>query len=636
METGAQPRKTIPSTQQLIDQILDFVQHPNTDYALMINGPWGCGKTYFVKNVLMPALSGKANLTYVSLHGVKSFRELDVRMLLGRIHLANKLSDGAKDLIASAPSLAENSSLLVRFALRHAPECFTRVKERFLRWCLRKSPKPELPELIVADDLERISGELSVEDVLGYFCTHLISVGKHVLFVCDETQPKLSDENYRTTREKHIRRVLPLPEMDDDLLSRLIASRCPDPNVAAAVQKIRPQIADFARLHGIKNLRTISVFIDGYSHLVRVLSDPEFFDKAGSAIVENLFPLYNEMALGKLSLEQLEDNAGLDNLDPHRYAAVLAERRSDGVGKESNGNKAYPAEFLERYETPVSRWEFRPEVFRFALVNEVDPEAFKRNFADVCREKTEAERALEAVRYYYFFDEDDLLSFVQTSLREMDAGNYHFKDLSDLSFCFCMIEKFTYLSDPEWTRGLDERMLAAVNRVPAPDSLKKAEEWYDEWIRSPFPESIAGTLQRTVLDRIKERVRSFLVSKRSETVTELFDSLQKRREPMDFYAKSRLSDSLLPDIVSAGMQKRVAELSTFGLRWMGNYIQRNFLDISSFGSPQDAILSAASEIGRAVKDRLSNGDLTAARRARLKEFDDRLAQLEKHLKPKSE
>ena len=126
METGAQPRKTIPSTQQLIDQILDFVQHPNTDYALMINGPWGCGKTYFVKKVLMPVLSGKANLTYVSLHGVKSFRELDVRMLLGRIHLANKLSDGAKDLIASTPSLAENSSLLVRFALRHAPECFTR------------------------------------------------------------------------------------------------------------------------------------------------------------------------------------------------------------------------------------------------------------------------------------------------------------------------------------------------------------------------------------------------------------------------------------------------------------------------------------------------------------------------------
>ena len=34
----------------LIESILDYVRSDYTDYAIMINGEWGSGKTYFWNN----------------------------------------------------------------------------------------------------------------------------------------------------------------------------------------------------------------------------------------------------------------------------------------------------------------------------------------------------------------------------------------------------------------------------------------------------------------------------------------------------------------------------------------------------------------------------------------------------------
>lgn len=618
----------------LVDQILNYVRKPNPDYALMVNGPWGCGKTFFVKNYLAAALGKETSLTYISLHGVKSFRELDVRMLLGQAHWTKSLPASTIDWISSIPTLAEDGPLISRLLVGLIPS-FTGI----WKWTTRKlqsirSSGKSLPlcsELIVVDDLERISKSVSIKDILGYFSTHFIYAGKHVVFVCDETQSTLSDEDYRTTREKYVRRILSFPEIDDKMLRQLISSRCLDPSIESVVQIIRPKIADFIRQHEIKNLRTVSTFVDGYSDLVRGLSDSEFFKKAGHAIVECLFPLYNEIALGKLSADNLSDHAGLDNLDSYRYGATVAKLVGSSNQKATAETQAYPSEFLKRYDGVFTKWSFRPEVFRFALTNEFSPESFKRDFADVCREKSGAARALEEVQNYSFLDEEDLLPQVQTCLCAMDANKYGFKELSILSFYFSMIDNQKYLSRTEWKQGLSERMLSAVEHVQCPKSLEEAEELYDDWIRAPFHELVAKPYQQTVNARIKERVCSFLDSKRYEALVEVFDSLQKKREPTDTYVKGRFSDSLLLDIVSFGMQERVAELSTFGLHWVENYIQRSFLDGSVSPNFQIKTMNAATEIRRTITARLSDEDLSVARRARLTEFDDKLAQLEQRL-----
>lgn len=36
--------------EELVESILDYVRSDYTDYAIMINGEWGSGKTYFWNN----------------------------------------------------------------------------------------------------------------------------------------------------------------------------------------------------------------------------------------------------------------------------------------------------------------------------------------------------------------------------------------------------------------------------------------------------------------------------------------------------------------------------------------------------------------------------------------------------------
>ena len=623
MKTKMKQQNGSSPIQRLINQILDYVRRKETDYALMISGPWGCGKTFFVKNALHKALANDAILSYISLHGVQSFCELEIRLLLGRTRWTKCLSDDVKEAIALTPILAGQSTSLIPLVLRILKKSFS-----------QQTKATDSPELIVVDDLERISGEIQIENVLGYFYDHYISKGKHLIFVCDETQSCLSGDSYRKIREKCIRRVYPFPEIDDAVLDSLIASRCDDQNIAEAVQKIRPRIADFMRRHQIKNLRTASTFIDGYSDLVRGVADSKFFDKAGEAIVENLFPLYNEMALGNLSLDQMSNHAGLDNLDAYRHALALQTNKelSNVDVKQSD----YPMEFIERYDDNLfSQWEFLPEVFRFALTNEFDPEAFKRDFSSVCQDQSDAIRSLNTVKHFDLFDEEELLPAVNICLREMDRGQYGYRELSNLAFSLCMIAKHKYLSETGWEQGLQARMLSAIDHVPKTSSLMETEDLYDDWMRSPFPEVISGDLQRAVNSRIKEDIRRMYSSSRSMAVANLVASLESRKEPTGDYMNERFLDGLLSDITSSGLQQRIPNLPAFGLRWMRNFIQRKYLDIKSFASSPEETLSAVAEIKKAVQTRLSNNDLSIARHARLTEFSELLDQLSTHVKDNS-
>ena len=67
--------------EDLVESILDYVRSDYTDYAIMINGEWGYGKTHFwnnkIKNKIESMqLNGKKyhNYIYVIIWNIKSRR----------------------------------------------------------------------------------------------------------------------------------------------------------------------------------------------------------------------------------------------------------------------------------------------------------------------------------------------------------------------------------------------------------------------------------------------------------------------------------------------------------------------------------------------------------------------------------
>lgn len=74
---------------ELIESIEEYIRKPYTDYAVMINGEWGSGKTHFWNNKLrkrIEVITNKAGKTYktiyISLYGINSIEEISKKIFL--------------------------------------------------------------------------------------------------------------------------------------------------------------------------------------------------------------------------------------------------------------------------------------------------------------------------------------------------------------------------------------------------------------------------------------------------------------------------------------------------------------------------------------------------------------------------
>jgi hypothetical protein len=56
-----------------------YLDRRNTQYAIMIDGPWGVGKTHFILNSIIPRRAA-TNFVYTSLYGLSSFDEIDMEI----------------------------------------------------------------------------------------------------------------------------------------------------------------------------------------------------------------------------------------------------------------------------------------------------------------------------------------------------------------------------------------------------------------------------------------------------------------------------------------------------------------------------------------------------------------------------
>ena len=82
--------------EDLVESILDYVRSDYTDYAVMINGEWGSGKTHFWNNKIRKKiesmqLNGKRYTTiYMSLYGISNLEEISKKIFMETTQLMDK------------------------------------------------------------------------------------------------------------------------------------------------------------------------------------------------------------------------------------------------------------------------------------------------------------------------------------------------------------------------------------------------------------------------------------------------------------------------------------------------------------------------------------------------------------------
>ena len=69
--------------QHIVSYLSDYLSIDWPKFAVMLKGPWGCGKTWFIREIIkeIEATNKKKTILYISLFGLKSTGQIDRAVL---------------------------------------------------------------------------------------------------------------------------------------------------------------------------------------------------------------------------------------------------------------------------------------------------------------------------------------------------------------------------------------------------------------------------------------------------------------------------------------------------------------------------------------------------------------------------
>ena len=172
-------------------------------YAIMLNGDWGCGKTYFVNQRWLNNLSNddkcKLDIIKVSLFGLKNVNELNDEIAHCKIifqeHIESK--EKARGIFKSVKTVKKNSVVRGSIALidkvvnskfgiglSDAAKIFTRD------WLSEN--KHGVTKVLILDDLERT--KMDLKEVFGFVSSYIESTDIRVIFISNDSEINKIDE----------------------------------------------------------------------------------------------------------------------------------------------------------------------------------------------------------------------------------------------------------------------------------------------------------------------------------------------------------------------------------------------------------------------------------------------------------
>ncbi len=169
---------------ELVESILDYVRKPYTDHAIMINGEWGSGKTYFwnnkVKNKIESTeIDGKRYKTiYMSLYGISNLDDISKKIFIEMNPNLNKSIKKILDMrnVSSIPEYVKTGiDMANSFGFMQ-----TNDKVDYAKFF-------DIDDKVLCfDDLERAN--VDVIDVLGYINNFVEHDHMKTIIICNEKE----------------------------------------------------------------------------------------------------------------------------------------------------------------------------------------------------------------------------------------------------------------------------------------------------------------------------------------------------------------------------------------------------------------------------------------------------------------
>lgn len=298
-----------------LDKIIDNYIQSEEPYALQIDGEWGVGKTYFVKHHVMNRLEEENNYPiYFSVYGYNNLNDLKRELLYQLISVLGS----NKKIMVSVNRLNKKfknfSDLLGDGKLKSFGLISDWVLEAYNKAQLNPSIITKQSIVIFIDDLERLSDNIAVKDLLGFILNELLEKIQCKVIILSNDSEIPDESDFKKIREKVISRTVKFKH-DMSALEKLILKESRNIFIKEHSSWIKVILESQQNANGKKgqNIRTLFSIIDNFDFIesklfmgIENLESDELKIKIRKSIFLNVFVITNEYKSGNVDEAHFE------------------------------------------------------------------------------------------------------------------------------------------------------------------------------------------------------------------------------------------------------------------------------------------------------------------------------------------
>lgn len=289
-------------------------------FALFIDGQWGVGKTYYIKNKILKEFDDKIEIRYISLYGLQNLYEIK------SIIISKLINTSTKNLRKVLKSM-KNFQVVPYLNMNNFSDNILRyIDDNSLKKIKNSLMKNNKSALLIIDDVERMSDKVSFEEFLGFIRNDLIDyLDCKVLFIgnLDELNKKA---DFHKNSEKIISRILKFPN-NREVAMDIVKSNLPklfvknistkelfngffdisDEKKEIIFEKSKQNNLNYKYYH--LNMRTLNLVVSNFKLIINKMQDEIKYKSKDFKITLyiSLFILYNEFRSGNLGESEIKD-----------------------------------------------------------------------------------------------------------------------------------------------------------------------------------------------------------------------------------------------------------------------------------------------------------------------------------------
>jgi hypothetical protein len=267
---------------EFLNYYIEKIDKP--EYAVLLSGKWGSGKTFFINQVTEKYQNTK-NIVKVSLFGLKSKEDIHKQVLLKLFNI-----DDTHDVTVTARLVGQVLKKFTGINLSDMP----------MGWALKQEGNQNA--IFIFDDLERAGIELL--ELHGYINGLTETHKQKVILLADEDKLK-EDEKYILFKEKTVGKTFGI-EQDFETAFKIFTDEMKNAKeVLNSNQSIIKSVFDAA---GYQNLRSLRQTMLDFDYLINNFESKfKTHVVLMTEIIQIFFAFSIEMKSGKLDIQMLED-----------------------------------------------------------------------------------------------------------------------------------------------------------------------------------------------------------------------------------------------------------------------------------------------------------------------------------------